>query len=112
MKGKTLLTAIVGVIAGLGLTMGAIAFAQDRGHMGSTQNTGMMGQSNQNTMHGQPTHGSTNTMHGQTLAKNDHHGKIQRSDTCHGNDTVGKTGKAGKADKKGKAGKVRKGGKA
>ncbi len=104
MKGKTILTAIVGAIAGLGLFMGTIAFAQDNSHMGYNQNTSMMGQTNQNTMHGQPTHGNTNTMHGQTLAKNDHHG-LKRTDTCHDTGKASNTGKKGKAGKKGKVGK-------
>ncbi len=94
MKTKTVITTIVGVIAGLGLFMGTMAYAQDYGHMGSTQGTGMMGQTSQNSMHGQTmnrdTHGS---MHGQTVANNNQHGKIQRTDTCHGADKTDKTDK-------------------
>ena len=40
MNSKTVLTAAIGAIAGIGLVMGSIAFATDTGRMGSTQGSG------------------------------------------------------------------------
>jgi len=49
MNSKTVITSIIGAIAGLFLAMGTVAFAQDTSHMGNTQATGMMGEYNQQT---------------------------------------------------------------
>jgi len=57
MNSKTILTVVIGTIAGLGLAMGTVAFARDTDHMGG----GMMGQSSQQYTHG--------TMHDQNTAK-------------------------------------------
>ncbi len=73
MNSKTLVTAVVAALVGVGLAVGTVSFAQNTGHMGNYQNTGMMGQTTQKT--GTLTHG---TMHGQTVLQNTHgnmHGK-------------------------------------
>ncbi|MFV2061437.1 MAG: hypothetical protein ACC653_12195 [Gammaproteobacteria bacterium] len=69
MKSKTVITAIIGTIAGLALTMGTIAYATNFDHMGNNQTSSMMGQTytqdTRDTMHGntvkQGTHGDMHT---------------------------------------------------
>ncbi len=99
MNSKTVLTAAIAVIAGLGLAMGPVAFAQHNGTMGNQQGAGMMGQGAgmmgqgagmmgqapqrianpsdmRGTMHGQTARQDTRgTMHGQT-ARQDTHGTM------------------------------------
>ncbi|HEC29909.1 MAG TPA: hypothetical protein ENI65_10025 [Gammaproteobacteria bacterium] len=75
MNSKTVLTAVIGTVAGLGLAMGTMAFAQNNGHMGNTQSTGMMGQTSTGMM------GQTGTgMMGQTSqsinTRQDTHGNM------------------------------------
>lgn len=75
MNSKTVLTAVIGTIAGLGLAMGTVAFAQNNGHMGYTQETNMMGQPiQQNTA-------KLDTHHGRTVQQDTHHGKAVQQDT-------------------------------
>jgi len=64
MNTKSALTAILGTIAGLFLAMGTVAFAQDTGHMGNTQATGMMGQYDQQTTRAPVI---PDSMHGKTV---------------------------------------------
>jgi uncharacterized protein YcfJ len=94
MNSKTVLTAIIGAIVGLGLAMGTTAFARDTGHMGG----GMMGQTIQQNTHG--------TMHGQNVQQGHrfattHHANARRytGDTpCHAG-TVAKSGPKAKQRK-------------
>jgi len=99
MSSKTILTAVISLIAGLGLAMGTVAFAQNSDHMGG----GMMGQTSQQSTHG--------TMHDQNTAKGKSSkssrkadaGKYTGNNFCH-SDTVAKSGsKAKKLKKKSKA---------
>ncbi len=92
MNTKTALKAVLGTVAGLGLTMAAVAFAQD-GHMGTnTQAGGMMGQTTQQTTNGHGNMGGSqqNThdgMHGNTQPTTDHHANSNQKTNdypCHG----------------------------
>jgi len=66
MNSKTVVTAIVGAIAGLGLAMGTVAFAHNTDHMGNIQDNTMMGQTYQHGSNSQNTH---DTMHNNTVQK-------------------------------------------
>ncbi len=57
MNSKTLVTAVVAALVGVGLAVGTAGFARDTSHMGNYQKTGTV------------THGS---MHGQKLLRNTH----------------------------------------
>ncbi len=81
MNSKTALTVVIGTIAGLGLVMGTVAFAQNNGHMGNTQNTDMMGQTIQQN------NANLDTHHGKTVQQNTRgrlHGKTVQQDTYGG----------------------------
>ncbi len=93
MNSKTILTAVIGTIVGLGLAMGTVAFARDTDHMGGG---GMMGQSSQQYTHG--TMHDQNTPKGKKNAKKGKRGAtIRHADagmftgnaSCHG-DTITK----------------------
>ena len=92
MNSKTVLTAVLGGIAGIGLVMGTIAFATDTGRMGNTQGGGMMGQGGGMMGQGGGMMGKTTQQHTTTPGP---HGTMQ-------NQTTGKTtpgtmhGQAGK----------------
>jgi len=98
MNTKTALKTVLATVAGLSLTMAAVAFAQD-GHMGGTQNTasgmgGMMGQTTQQTTtgHGGMGMGMGSSMreqtnHGSAPATTDHHANSNQKTNdypCHG----------------------------
>ena len=76
---KTVVTAGMGIVAGLGLAMGVAVYAQDTTHMGNTQTTGMMGGNTQaGGMMGQPIQknipvmGDHGSMHGKTARQGMH----------------------------------------
>ncbi|MFV1998408.1 MAG: hypothetical protein ACC641_10400 [Acidiferrobacterales bacterium] len=103
MNSKTVLTAVISLIAGLGLAMGTVAFAKNSDHMGG----GMMGQSAQQYSHG-------NNMHDQNVTKGKRGSKARKADAskstgnnfCH-SDTIAKSGSKTKKLKNKSKGKKR-----
>lgn len=70
MNSKTLSTYLIGAVAGLGLAVGSVAFAQNTGYSNNHHDNGAMGQTTQQTTH--------NGMHGQAIpqtAQNGMHGQ-------------------------------------
>ncbi|MFV1981974.1 MAG: hypothetical protein ACC657_00420, partial [Thiohalomonadales bacterium] len=97
MNSKTVVTAIVGAIAGLSLAVGTVAFAHNTDHMGNIQGDTMMGQTYQHDTKGQNTHGGMHAQsnQGQHSVTGHHTGNSQATGNfpCHANTGVKSTPK-------------------